>query len=105
MCCLESLENLIPCCFPVSIMGTVRWITIVCCACVVLPGAAQTPPPNQPQAQLIFEGGSGSMTSQLPDSAAGVAANFDEVLPALAALPSTRKASGIAEGIKAAKIT
>ena len=75
-------------------MGTVRWIMFVCCAGMALPAAAQPPPPNQPQAQLIFEGGSGSMTSQLPDSAAGVAAHLEDVLPGLGRLTINSESLG-----------
>jgi hypothetical protein len=75
-------------------MGAMRWITIVCCAGAALPTPAQTPEQNRPQAQLIFEGGSATMTSQRPDSAAGVAAHFEDVLPTLGRLTINSESLG-----------
>ena len=65
-------------------MRVARCITAFCfaAACVaVLPLHAQSPELNKPVAQLIFEGGSGDMTSQPAGSAAGVAFHFEDSLP------------------------
>src|SRR5437660_6319464 len=70
------------------------WISIVCCAAMTLPTAAQTPEQNKPHVQLIFEGGSGSMTSHPDDAAAGAAVHFEDVLPTLGHLTINSESLG-----------
>jgi hypothetical protein len=65
--------------------------------CVALSPLSAQPPPEQsrPVAQLIFEGGSGEMTSH-PDSAAGVAVHFEDSSPTFGRL--ILNAENLAEG-------
>jgi hypothetical protein len=70
-------------------MRMARCITAFCsgafCFAAICAGfhplRAQSPEQNKPVAQLIFEGGSGEMTSQPAGSAAGVAFHFEDSLP------------------------
>jgi len=60
-------------------MRMARSIIAVCSALVPL--AAQSPEKNKPVAQVIFEGGTGNMTSQPTGSAAGIAFHLEDSLP------------------------
>ena len=72
-------------------MWVARSVAILCWAGIA---AAQTPEQNKPQAQVSFEGGSGSMTSQPPGSAAGVAFHFEDSLPSLGRLTVNSESLG-----------
>jgi hypothetical protein len=77
-----------------SLFVACRAVGLLATAYLVLQLRAQSPEQNKPLLQLIFEGGTGEMTSQPSGSAAGIAFHFEDSLPTFGRLVVNQESLG-----------